>query len=218
MDGITRQSPRQRGYGSTSSLRNDSLKHTRKHKKGGEESNQEAKLSALGGLSGQAGQTVRKGRADSPARCRGQSAGDTRTVRPGPTDRPLKRTEPTEPTREKRTVREDRADRPRGFWTVRYRSSDRPQTGCNENQKQNRIKTKRNKNTKNIRRTGTAPTVRRPHAERPRGADRAENARPRKSTPPIHHPISQAVEAIEIRVWGHEKHQPRMLYPKNLAS
>jgi hypothetical protein len=142
MDRITHQSSTQQGYGSTSSLRNDSLKHTRKHERRREESNQGTKLSASGGLSGQAGRTVRKGRADSPARCRGQSARDTRTVRPGATDRPLKTTEPPEPTREKRTVREHRADRPRGFRTVRYWSSDRPRTGCNENLKPNRIKSK----------------------------------------------------------------------------
>jgi hypothetical protein len=85
-----------------------------------EESNQGTKQPASGGLSGPAGKTVRKGRADSPARCRGQSAGDTRTVRPGATDRPLKETELPEPTREKRIVREDQEDRPRGFWTVHY--------------------------------------------------------------------------------------------------
>jgi hypothetical protein len=89
-------------------------------KEGGKESNQRTTLSASGGLSGQAGQTVRKGHADSPARCRGQSARDTQTVRPGATDRPLKTTEPPEPTREKRTVRKDRADRLRGLRTVRY--------------------------------------------------------------------------------------------------
>jgi hypothetical protein len=73
MDRITHQSPRQRGYGSTSSLRNDSLKHTRKHEKGREESNQEAKLPASGGPSGQAGRTVRDSRADRPAGYRGLS-------------------------------------------------------------------------------------------------------------------------------------------------
>jgi hypothetical protein len=142
MDRITHQSSTQQGYGSTSSLRNDSLKHTRKHKRRREESNQGTKLSASGGLSGQAGRTVRKGRADSPARCRGQSARDTRTVRPGATDRTLKTTEPPEPTREKRTVRERRADRPRGFRTVLYWSSDRPRTGCNDNLKPRRIEGK----------------------------------------------------------------------------
>jgi hypothetical protein len=83
MDRITHQSPRQRGYGSTSSLRNDSLKHMRKHERR-EESNQETKLPASGGLSGQAGRTVRKGRADCPAGYRGLSAPLPRTVRPEP--------------------------------------------------------------------------------------------------------------------------------------
>jgi hypothetical protein len=73
MDRITHQSPRQRGYGSTSSLRNDSLKHTRKHEKGREESNQEAKLTGSGGPSGQKGQTVRTGLADCPACYHGPS-------------------------------------------------------------------------------------------------------------------------------------------------
>jgi hypothetical protein len=149
MDRITHQPPRQQGYESTSSLRNDSLKHTRKHERRRGESNQGTKLPASGGLSGQAGRTVLKGRADSPARCRGQSARDTRTVRPGAMDCPLEATEPPEPTREKRTVRDDWADRPRGFRTVCYKDSNRPQTGCNENLKQNRIKPKQNKNTKN---------------------------------------------------------------------
>jgi hypothetical protein len=112
MDRITHQSPRQQGYGPTSSLRNDSLKHTRKHKRSREESNQGTKLPGSGGLSGQVGRTVRKAYADSPARCRGHSARTTQTVRPEATDRPLNPTEPPEPTREKRTVREDQADRP----------------------------------------------------------------------------------------------------------
>jgi hypothetical protein len=84
MDRITHQSPRQRGYGSTSSLRNDSLKHTRKHERRREESNQGTKLPGSGGLSGQAGQTVRKGRADCPAGYCGLSAPLLRTVRPEP--------------------------------------------------------------------------------------------------------------------------------------
>jgi hypothetical protein len=74
MDRITDQSPRQRGYGSTSSLRNDSLKHTQKHERRTEEPNQETKQSRTGGLSGQAGRIVRKGRADCPAGYRGLSA------------------------------------------------------------------------------------------------------------------------------------------------
>jgi hypothetical protein len=84
MDRITHQSPRQRGYGSTSSLRDDSLKHTRKHERRREESNQETKQPGSGGLSGQAGRTVRKGRADCPAGYGGLSAPLLRTVRPEP--------------------------------------------------------------------------------------------------------------------------------------
>jgi hypothetical protein len=158
--------------------------HMRKHERRRKESNQGTKLSALGGLSGQAGRTVRKGRADRPARCRGQSPRDTRTVWPGATDRPLKTTEPPEPTQEKWTVREDRADRPRGSRTVRYRSSDRPRTGCNENLKQNRIEAKARKNTMNTRRTLCARTVRQALADRPPGTNRTENC----STPKVNTP------------------------------
>jgi hypothetical protein len=84
MDRITHQPPRQQDYGSTSSLRNYSFKHTRKHERRREESNQGTKLPASGGLSGQAGRTVRKGRADCPAGYRGLSAPLPRTVRPEP--------------------------------------------------------------------------------------------------------------------------------------
>jgi hypothetical protein len=104
MDRITRQSPRQRGYGSTSSPRNVSLKHTRKLKKGREESNQEAKLTESGGPSGRRGglsarasRTVRQCTADCPHRYggpsglgRGLSVKTNRTTRSEPqkTDRP----------------------------------------------------------------------------------------------------------------------------------
>jgi hypothetical protein len=76
------------------------LKHTRKHEKGREESNQETKHLGSGGPSGQEGRTVRTDLADRPAYCRGLSAHTPRTVRPCTADRPLKRTEPPEPTRE----------------------------------------------------------------------------------------------------------------------
>jgi hypothetical protein len=120
-------------------------------KEGREESNQGAKLQGSGGLSGQDGRTVRTDHADSPARSRGQSAKMPRIVRPEATDIPKMPPEPPETNREKRTVREDRADRPRGIRTVRYWSSDRPQTSCNENLKQNRIKTRTRRTS---RRTG----------------------------------------------------------------
>jgi hypothetical protein len=69
-------------------------------------------------------QIVRKGHANSPARCRGQSVNATRTTRDEPGNW---------------TVRKDQADRLHRIWTVRYRTSDRPQTDCKKNLKQNRI-------------------------------------------------------------------------------
>jgi hypothetical protein len=208
MDRITHQPPRQQGYGSTSSLRNDSLKHTRKHERRRKESNQRTKLSASGGLSGQAGRTVRKGRADSPTRCRGQSARDTRTVRPGATDRPLKTTEPPEPIREKRTVHKDRADRP----LLKLGPSANPlqrKPKTKPDRKQRRARTRQTREEHAARGpSATASwTVRAARTEQ-------KTARPRGSTLPIDHRISQMVEAIETRVWGHEKRQPRMLCPK----
>jgi hypothetical protein len=127
--------------------------------------------------------TVRPGRVDCERWPRGPSGRVPWTVRTLATDcpawaadRPLKRTEPPELTQEKRTVREDRADRPRGPRTIRYWNSDRPQTGYNENLNQNLIKTKRNKNMKNARRTGSSQTIRRSLADRPRLTDRTENS------------------------------------------
>jgi hypothetical protein len=87
MDRITRQSPRQQSYRSTSSLRNDSLKHMRKH---------ERKKRGTGGLSGQEDKavrhrrTVRPGGADCPQRPGGQSGQVPRTVRKGHTDCPAR--------------------------------------------------------------------------------------------------------------------------------
>jgi hypothetical protein len=142
MDRITCQSSRQRGYGSTSSLRNDSLKHTRKHEKGKEESNQETKHSGSGGPSGHEGRTVHTGHADRPACCRGLSAHTPRTVWPYAADRPKKQTEPPETTPNNgpsagstRTVRQAPMDRPPG--------TRGPSETCpNKNSKPRRIETK----------------------------------------------------------------------------
>jgi hypothetical protein len=119
MDRITHQPPRQQGYGSTTSLRNNSLKHTRKHERRRKESNQRTKHSGSGGLFGQEGRTVHTGHADCPACCRGLSAPTPRTVRPCSADRPKKQTEPPETTPNNgpsagstRTVRQAPADRP----------------------------------------------------------------------------------------------------------
>jgi hypothetical protein len=142
MDRITHQSPRQRGYGSTSSLRNDSLKHTRKHEKGREESKQEAQLTASGGLSGQAVRIVR----DGP---RGPSGLLPRTVRANTTDRPayaadrpLNHTEPTEATHEPRTVRGEHADCPPGTRGPSALYCGPSETRSNRKPKSRRIKTK----------------------------------------------------------------------------
>jgi hypothetical protein len=93
--------------------------------------------------------TVRTVGADRPRRPRGPSGLPSRTVRSNPADRPAVHRGPSvkahrtpEATREKRTVRRGRADRPRHPRTVRYSSPDRPQTGCNKNQKPNRIENK----------------------------------------------------------------------------
>jgi hypothetical protein len=174
MDRITHQSPRPRGYGSTSSPRNDSLKHTRKHKKGRKESNQEAKHTGSGGPSGQEGRTVRTGLADRAARCRGPSAPTLRTVQPYAADRPLNHTEPTEATRENgpsvgsmRTVRQAPADRPPA-------AADRPKLRPTKTQNRDGSKREASKNTKNTGRTHAARTVRQEGADRPRGTGRAE--------------------------------------------
>jgi hypothetical protein len=142
MDRITHQPPRQQGYESTSSLRNDSLKHTRKHERRKEETNQETKLPGFGGLSGQAGRTVRKGRADCPAGYRGLSTPLPRTVRPEPRtvrkrqQNLQRRTANNGPSmRSTRTVRQAPADCPPG---TRGPSETLP----NQNLKPRRIKNK----------------------------------------------------------------------------
>jgi hypothetical protein len=74
MDRITHQSPGPRGYGSTSSLRNDSLKHTRKNERRRRGIEQRSKALSLW-------RTVRLVRADRPRWA-------ARTVRPGTADCP----------------------------------------------------------------------------------------------------------------------------------
>jgi hypothetical protein len=176
MDRITHQSPRQRGYGSISSLKNDSLKHTRKHEKGRDESNQETKHTGSAGPSGQEGRTVRTGHADRPACYHGLSARRPRTVRPGAADRPKNQTEPPEMTPNSgpsagstRTVRQAPADRP-PF------AADCPKLCPTKTQIHDGSKTKPSKNMKNTRRTRSSRTVRQPLADCPRLADGTENS------------------------------------------
>jgi hypothetical protein len=226
MDQITHQSPRQQGYGSTSSLKNDSLKHTRKHKRRREELNQGAKQPSSGGPSSQEGRTVRPGGEDCPHEPRGLSAKVPRTVRIGTADRPawaadclLKPIEPPVANHEKWTVRGEHADRPPG---TRELSAPLQRTVRNLAQPKLKTKTDRKRSRERTRRTreelstcglsaSPTQTVRASWTE-------AETARPRRSTLPTHHRISQTVEAVETRVWGHDMRQPRMLYPKTFSS
>jgi hypothetical protein len=113
MDRITHQSPRQRGYGSTSSLRNDSLKHTREHqrKKGGIEPRSKAHSlwrtvrPDRADRPRWAARTVWQGTADCPHPCRGLSglsrgpsvkSNRTSSGTPRTTDRPPNTCGPSE--------------------------------------------------------------------------------------------------------------------------
>jgi hypothetical protein len=148
--------------------------------------------------------TVHKGHADRPARSHGPSVKDNRTTRTDPR----------------------KTDRPRRPGGPSARVPDRPllKLGPSANQLQRKPKTKpdRKKRHARTRRTREEHAAHGPfvtaswtvHAAR----TEQKTARPRGSTLPIHHRISQTVEAVETRVWGHEKRQPRMLYPKNVAS
>jgi hypothetical protein len=150
------------------------LKHTRKHERRRKESNQGTKLLASGGLSGQAGRTVRKGRADSPAGYRRLSAPLPPTVWPEPR---------TVRKRQQNLQRRTANNRPSAgsTRTVRQAPTDRPKLHPIKTRKHHGSKAKPSKNTKNTRRTRTARTARQVHADHPRGTDRAENC----STPKV---------------------------------
>jgi hypothetical protein len=184
MNRITHQSPRQRGYGSTSSIRNNFLKHTRKHERRREESNQGTKQPGSGEPSGQEGRTVRTGHADCPASCRGLSGQLPRTVRTRTADHPAlsrglfvkaKRTSSSEPrkTDRPRGARGPSARHPR---TVCTSAADRPKLHPTKTQNQNGSKAKPSKNTKNTRRTLLSRTVRHLLADCPRLMDRGKNS------------------------------------------
>jgi hypothetical protein len=146
MDRITHQSPRQRGYGSTSSLRNDSLNHTRKRTKK------------------QSSQAL----ADRPARRGGPSALASRTVRPATADRPRQHLGPSGLPRgpsikSHRTTRSDpqTTDRPRGArgLSARHPRTVRPlmRTVRNSVQPKTTIATDRNERRARTRRTRDEP-------------------------------------------------------------
>jgi hypothetical protein len=219
MDRITHQPPRQQGYGSTSSLRNESLKHTRKHerKEGGIEPRNKAARhwwtvrpgGADGpqeprGQSGQVPRTVRKGHADSPTMCRGQSVKANRTTRDAPrkTDRPRKPGGPSA--------------------LVSDRPLLKPEPSANQLQQKPKTKTDRKRRRARTRRTREELGARGRSARHTRtvraSRTEAKTAQPRRSTPPTHHRISQTVEVEEARVWGQDMRPTRMLYPKNFTS
>jgi hypothetical protein len=146
------------------------LKHTRKHEKGREESNQEAKLPASGGPSSQAGQTVRggpRGPSGCPHPCRGLSG-----LSRGPSVK-ANRTSSSEPRKTDcpRGARGLSARHPR---TVRPGHADHPKLRPTKTQSHDGSKRKASKNTKNTRRTAPARTVRRHPADCPPYTDKTE--------------------------------------------
>jgi hypothetical protein len=181
------------------------LKHTRKHEKRGKGIESKSRAHRLW-------RTVRLGGADCPHGPRGPSANVPRTVRTGTVDRlawaadyPLKPTEPPEANPEKRTVRGEHADCPPGTRGPSARCCGLSETSSNQNSKTRRIKTKSEQEHEEHLTNSCG-------ADRTRGTDRAEKtARPRRSTSPNHHRISQTVEVVETRVWGLEKRHTRML-------
>jgi hypothetical protein len=212
MDQITHQSPRPRGYGSTSSLRNDPLKHTRKHarRRGGIEPR---------GKAHRLWRTVRPGGTDRPHWPHGPSGLKPRTVRANSADCPALRRGPS--VKAHRTTRSDprKTDRPPRPGGPSAWVTDRPllKLGPSANQLQQKPKAKpdRKQRRARTRRTRDEHATRGPSATTPRTVRAArteqKTTRPRRSTPPNHHRISQTVEAVETRVWGLEKRHTRML-------
>jgi hypothetical protein len=164
--------------------------------------------------------------ADRPARRGGLSARATRTIRQGLADCPHGHGGPSSlghrlSVKANRTSSSEprKTGRPRGArglsarYTRTVRNFAEPKHKNTTDRKQRRARTGRTRD-EHARRGPSARsswTVREAQTE-------LKTTRPRKSTPPIHHRISQTVEAVEARVWGHDKRQTRMLYPKNLAS
>jgi hypothetical protein len=149
-----------------------------------------------------------------------------RTVRKGHADRPAGGHRPS--VKDNRTTRTDprKTNRPRRPGGPSARVSDHPllKLGPSANRLQRKPKTKldRKQRRARTRRTREEHAAHGLSATAPRTVRAArtkqKTARPRGSTLPIHHRISQTAEVVETRVWGHEKRQPRMLYPKNFAS
>jgi hypothetical protein len=154
--------------------------------------------------------TVRPGGADCPQSPRGQSGQVSRTARKDHADRLARSHGPS--VKANRTTRTDlrKTDRLRRPGGPSARVPDRPllKLGPSANRLQRKTKTKPDQTKTNqeheehhdeLSPRGLSATTSR--TVRPTRTD-PETARPRKSTPPIHHRISQTVEAVETRVWG----------------
>jgi hypothetical protein len=219
MDRITHQPPRQRGYGSTSSLRNDSLKHTRKHER--KERGIEPRRKAA-----RHWRTVQPGGADCPQWPCGQSGQVQRTVRPGAADSPAR--SHRQSVKANRTTRDatGKTDCPQGPGGPSAPDSDRPllklESSANRLQQKPKTQTdqkRRRARTRRTREEHCACGLSARHTQTVRASrTEAKTARSRGSIPPTHHRISQTVEAVETRVWGQDMRQPRMIYPKNFTS
>jgi hypothetical protein len=186
------------------------LKHTQKHEKrrgGIEPKSKAARL----------WRTVRPGGADCPHEPRGLSANVPRTVGTGTADRlawtvdcPLKPTEPPVANPEKGTVRGEHADCPPG-------TRGPSETSPNQNSK-----TQRNENEGEQEHeehmTNNQAADRPPHARGLYAPCRTEQktARPRRSTPPIHHRISQTVEVLRQEFGDMKSINQRYYTPKIL--
>jgi hypothetical protein len=163
--------------------------------------------------------TVRLGGADRPHRPRGPSGLLSRTVHANTADRPaLCRGLSVKSHRTNRSTPRT-TDRPRGArgLSARHPRTVRPllRTVRNSVQPKLKIVMDRNERQARTRRTRDEHEWRVPSARRAWTVREArteqKNARPRKSTSPNHHRISQTVEAVETRVWGLEKRHTRML-------
>jgi hypothetical protein len=148
--------------------------------------------------------TVGKGHADRPARSHGPSVKSNRTTRTDPrkTDRPRRPGGPSTWVPDRLLLK---------LGPSANRLQRKPKT------KPDQTETNQEHEEHNDELPGDGPSATPPRTVRALRIEQ-KTARPRRSTPPIHHRISQTIEAVETRVWGHEKHQPRMLYPKNFAS
>jgi hypothetical protein len=185
---ITHQSPRPRGYGSTSSLRNDSLKHMRKHerRRGGiEPRSKEHRL----------WRTVRPGGADRPHRPRELSDLKPRTVRASPADCPALRRGPS--VKAHRITRSEprKTDRPPRPGGPSAPPTDRPllELGPSANWLQQKPKAKpdRKQGRARTRRTrDDTPPADRPRPPRRPSAPRGQNRKP--TTPKVNSPKSSS--------------------------